>query len=70
MSVRPAASVVTALVVVFSFHPRLRAQPRPAFPAPSDVSDAQNFWQTSRETRGEIAKSYLHPAWLFEKLNP
>ena len=35
---------------------------RPAFPAPSDLQKAGRFWQTSRESRGEIAKPCLYTA--------
>src|SRR5258705_6687960 len=35
---------------------------RPAFPAPSEFQKAGRSWQTSRETRGEIARPCLNAA--------
>jgi hypothetical protein len=34
---------------------------RPAFPAPSEFQKAGRSWQTSRETRGEIAELCFEP---------
>src|SRR5580658_9769179 len=40
---------------------------RPAFPTPSDVSGAKNSKQTSRATRGEIAKLYLRTSGCLKR---
>jgi len=52
-------TVVTTLVCFFILHATLRRIERPAFPAPSDVSDALHTMHNSRVSRGEIAEVWV-----------
>jgi len=52
-------TVVTMLVCFFHLHARLRAHRAPGIPCASDLQKAGRSWQTSRESRGEIAKLCL-----------
>jgi hypothetical protein len=49
-------TVVTTLVCLFFYTRGCGRIERPAFPAPSDLQKAERSWQTSRGSRGEIAK--------------
>jgi hypothetical protein len=49
-------TVVTMLVCFFHCTRGCGRIERPAFPVPSEFQKAGRFWQTSRETCGEIAK--------------
>jgi hypothetical protein len=53
-------TVVTTLVCFFICTRGCGCIERPAFPAPSDVSDARYTMQNSRLSRGEIAE-----VWVF-----
>src|SRR5258706_13090995 len=59
---RSGVTVVTTLVCLFFYTRGCGRIARPAFPAPSDFSGAGRSWQTSRGSRGEIAKSCLRTA--------
>src|SRR6478672_10076466 len=59
---RSGVTVVTMLVCFFHCTRGCGRIERPAFPAPSEFQGDRNSKQTSRATRGEIAKPCLYAA--------